>query len=81
MSKNNVLIIVGDFTAQLGQNNGFKYYFRELTNRNGNMLIYYLLENKLLCLNTYFQKRQGQSWTYIYLQMIYRLYMSTIILS
>ena len=22
------------------------------------------LENKLLCLNTHFQKRQGQTWTY-----------------
>ena len=64
----NVLIIIVyekstivDFNAQLGKIDGFKYSFHKLTNRNGNMLTDYLIENKLLCINTHLQKRQVQS--------------------
>ena len=28
------------------------------------MVYYYILENNLICLNTHFQKRRGQSWTH-----------------
>ena len=31
---------------------------------NGEMLTDYLLENKLICLNTRYQKRKGQLWTH-----------------
>ena len=64
--KHNVLIISGDFNAQLGQNdNGnFPYSLHQNTNRNGNMLKNYILENNLICLNTHFQKRRGHSWTH-----------------
>ena len=41
--KHNVPIIEGDFNVQHGQNDGFKYSFHKLTNRNGKMLKYYLL--------------------------------------
>ena len=60
------MIISGDFNAQLGQNdNGnFPYSFHQNTNRNGNILNNYILENNLICLNTHFQKRCGQSWTH-----------------
>ena len=62
--KHNVLIIGGDFNAQLGQTDGFKYSYHKTTNRNGTMLTNYLEENNLLCLNTTFQKRLGQIWTH-----------------
>ena len=64
--KHNVLIISGDCNAQLGQNdNGnFPYSLHQNTNRNGNMLKNYILENNLKCLNTHFQKRRGKSWTH-----------------
>ena len=62
--KHNLLIIGGDFNAHLGQNDGFKHAFHTQTNRNGIMLKNYLMENKLLCLNTKFQHRTGQLWTH-----------------
>ena len=64
--KNNVLIISRYFNAQLGQhdNGNFPYSFHQNTNRYGNMLKNYILENNLICLNTHFQKRRGQSWTH-----------------
>ena len=61
--KHNVLLIGGDFNAQLGQNN-FKQAYHINSNRNGEMLKNLLLENKLVCLNTLFQKRQGQKLTH-----------------
>ena len=62
--KNNVLIIGGDFNAQLGKYDGYEYSLHRTTNRNGNMLHNFLRENNLLCLNTHFQKRSGQLWTH-----------------
>ena len=62
--RHNILIIGGDFNAHLGQEDGLKYSFHNSTNRNGNMIKDYLQENKLLCLNTHFQKRTGQKWTH-----------------
>ena len=62
--RHSILIIGGDFNSYLGQEDGLKYEFHNSTNRNGNMLKDYLQENKLLCLNTHFQKRTGQKWTH-----------------
>ena len=62
--KHNVLIIGGDFNAHLGQDNGYKFAYHQQTNRNGTMLCNFLKEQNLLPLNTYFQKRDGQRWTY-----------------
>ena len=56
--KHNVLLIGCDFNAQLCQNN-FKQAYHINGNWNGEMLKNILLENKLVCLNTLFQKRQG----------------------
>ena len=54
-----LLIIDGDFNDHLGKDDGYKYSLHRTTNRNGNMLHNFLLENNLLCLNTHFQKRSG----------------------
>ena len=62
--KHNVHIIAGDFNAHLGQRDGFKFAYHEMTNRNDKMLNEYLLENKLICLNTRYQNIKGQLWTH-----------------
>ena len=62
--KHNVLIIEGDVNVHLGQNDSFKLSNHQNSNSNGEMFKNPLLKNKLLCLNTNFQKRQGQTWTY-----------------
>ena len=56
-AKHNILIIGGDFNAQLGQSDGFKYAYHSETNRNGSALKDYLNKNNLLC-------RPGQLWTH-----------------
>ena len=43
-----VLILGGDFNAQLGRNKGYKFAYHHLTNRNGKMLHNILKENKLI---------------------------------
>ena len=58
------IIIGGDFNAQLGKTDGFKYSYHKTTNRNGTMLNNYLEENNLLCLNTKFQNILGHLWTH-----------------
>ena len=61
--RHNVLIIAGDFNAHLGQDNGYKFAYHQQTNRNGTMFCNFLKEQNLP-LNTYFQKGDGQRWTY-----------------
>ena len=53
--KYNLIIIGGDFNAQLRQTD--KYSYHTTTYRNGTMLKNYLKENNLLCLNIKFQKK------------------------
>ena len=62
--KHNILILGGDFNAHLGQEDCFTFAYHLQTNRNGSMLKDFLQENKLICLNTNFQKRVGQLWTH-----------------
>ena len=59
-----VLLIGRDFNAQLGQNGGFKQSFHKLTYYRATILKGFLLENKLLLLNTHFQNRKCQYWTH-----------------
>ena len=78
ISKHNVQIIGGDMNAQIGKNVNNKFILRGSTNRNGEHLTDFTLENGLTCLNTKFQKRKGKLWTYTYLnntkaQIDYRL--------
>ena len=64
--KHNVLVIGGDFNAKVGNSDEYKFSFHETSNRNGKMLTEYLKENKLTCLNTRFQKKNGKRWTHTY---------------
>ena len=64
--KHNVLVIGGDMNAQIGKNRNNKYSLHNTSNRNGQHPIDFLIENRLTCLNTNFQKREGKLWTYTY---------------
>ena len=43
-----------------------KYSLHNTSNRNGQHLTDFMIENRLTCLNTNFQKREGKLWTYTY---------------
>ena len=64
--KHNLLVIGGDRNAQIGKNGNNKYSLHNTSNRNGQHLIDFMIENRLTCLNTNFQKREGKLWTYTY---------------
>ena len=64
--KHNLLVIVGDMNAQIGKNRNNKYSLHNTSNRNGQHLTDFMLENRLACLNTNYQKREGKFWTYTY---------------
>ena len=64
--KHNVLVIGGDMNAQIGKNGNNKYSLRNTSNRNGQHLTDFMIENGLTCLNTNCQKREGKLWTYTY---------------
>ena len=61
--KHNILIIGGDMNAQIGKNVNHKFSLHNASNRYGQHLT---IENRLTCLNTTFQKREGNLWTYTY---------------
>ena len=63
--KYNVLVIGGDMNAQIGKN-GNKYSLHNMSNRNGQHLTDFLIENSLTFLNTNNKKGKGKLWTYIY---------------
>ena len=54
--KHNLLVIGGDMNAQIGKNRNNKYSLHNTSNRNGQHLIDFMIENRLTCLNTNFQK-------------------------
>ena len=56
--KHNLLVIGGDMNAQIGKNRIKKYSLHNTSNRNGQHLIDFMIENRLTCLNTNFQKRE-----------------------
>ena len=64
--KHNLLVIGGYMNAQIGKNRNNKYSLHNTSNRNGQHLIDFMIENRLTCLNTNFQKREGKLWTYTY---------------
>ena len=51
---------------KLGKNRHNKYSLRNTSNRNGQHLTDFMIENRLTCLNTNYQKREGKLWTYTY---------------
>ena len=64
--KHNVLVIGGDMIAQIEKNGNNKYSLHNTSNRNGQHLTDFMRENRLTCLNTNYQKREGKLWTYTY---------------
>ena len=64
--KHNVLVIGGDMNAQIEKNGNNKYSLHNTSNRNGQHLTDFTIENRLTCLNTNYQKREGKLWTYTY---------------
>ena len=61
-----MLVIGGDMNAQIGKNGNNKYSLHNTSNRNGQHLTDFMIENRLTCLNTNYQKREGKRWTYTY---------------
>ena len=64
--KHNVLVIDRDMNAQIGKNGNNRYSLHNTSNRNGQHLTEFMMENRLTCLNTNCQKREGKLWTYTY---------------
>ena len=64
--KHNVLVIGGDMKAQISKNRNHKFSLHNSSNRNGQHLTDFTIENRLTCFNTNFQKREGKQWTYTY---------------
>ena len=64
--EHNMLVIGGDMNAQIGKNGNNKYSLHNTSNRNGQHLTDFMIENRLACLNTNYQKREGKLWTYTY---------------
>ena len=64
--KHNLLVIGRDMNAQIGKNGNNKYSLHNTSNRNGQHLTDFMIENRLTCLNTNYQKREGKLWTYTY---------------
>ena len=64
--KHNMLVIGGDMNAQIGKNGNNKYSLHNTSNRNGQHLTDFMIENRLTCLNKNYQKREGKLWTYTY---------------
>ena len=64
--KHNLLVIGGDMNAQIGKNRNSKYSLHNTSNRNGQHLTDFMIENRLTCLNTNYQKREEKLWTNTY---------------
>ena len=52
--------------AQIGKNGNNKYSLHITSKSNGQHLTDFMIENRLACLNTNYQKREGKLWTYTY---------------
>ena len=64
--KHNVPVFGRDMNVQIGKNGNHKFSLHNSSNRNGQHLTDFTTENRVTCLNTYFQKREGKLWTYTY---------------
>ena len=59
--KHNILVIGGDMNAQIRKKGNNKYSLHNTSNRNGQHLTDFMIENRLVCLNTNYQKKGGQT--------------------
>ena len=64
--RHHVLIIGGDMNSQIGKNKNNEFCIHNSSNRNGEHLKDFSLENRLTCLNTKFQKSKGKLCIYTY---------------
>ena len=64
--KHNALVIGRDMNAQIVKNGNNKYGLHNTSNRNGQHLKDFIIENRLTYLHTNYQKREGKLWTYTY---------------
>ena len=64
--KHNVLVIGRDMNVQIRKNRNHKFSLYNSSNRNGQHLTDFTIENRLTYLNTNFQKREGKLWPYTY---------------
>ena len=65
--KHNVLVIGGDMDVQIGKSGNNKFSLHNSSsNKNGQHLTDFTIENRLTCPNTNFQKREGRLWIYTY---------------
>lgn len=62
--KHNVLLVLGDFNAHLGEDT-VKYTYHKNTNRNGEIVKDLVSEAGLVVTNSHFQKKRGKLWTFI----------------
>ena len=62
--KHNVLMVIGDFNAHLGEDAATYSYHNE-TNENGQMLSDLVSETNMLITNTQYRKKPGKLWTFI----------------
>ena len=58
--KHNLLVIGGDMNAQIGKNGNNKYSLHNTSDRNGQHLTDFMIENRLTCLNTNYQKKKKE---------------------
>ena len=58
--KHNMLVIGEDMNAQIEKNGNNKYSRHDMSNRNGQHLTDFMIENRLTCFNTNYQKRKGK---------------------
>ena len=52
--------------SQIGKKGNNKYSLHNTSNRNGQHLTDFMIENRLTCFNTNYQKSGGKLWTYTY---------------
>ena len=64
--KHNLLVIGGDMNDQIWKNRNNKYSLHNTSNRNGQHLTDFMIENRLICVNRNYQKREEKLWTYTY---------------
>ena len=56
-----MLVIGGDMNAQVGKNGNNKYSLHNTSNRNGQHLTDFMIENRLACLNTNYQNGRANN--------------------
>ena len=59
--KHNLLVIGGDMNTQIGKSGNNKCTLHNTSNRNGQLLTDFMIENRLTCLNTNYQKKKKKS--------------------